>query len=98
MSGINDAFQILEFMLQKVKKENVTVSLTFQPENTEISVSPYESYVPRCPYEERKQESNNSVEPTVDDNGNFNCGYCGEILSITDRFCSHCGRRLKWDD
>jgi len=26
------------------------------------------------------------------------CGQCGSMMYAGDNYCSHCGRRIKWDD
>lgn len=27
----------------------------------------------------------------------YNCGQCGHILDVNDKFCSACGRQVHWD-
>jgi hypothetical protein len=48
----------------------------------------------------REQEP---VEPHVEHDGDddswyYGCGACNEAIDYKDRFCRHCGRKVKWDD
>lgn len=37
------------------------------------------------------------VKPKRDNTGIL-CGRCGQWIGTNDRFCSNCGRGVKWDD
>lgn len=38
------------------------------------------------------------VSTIVDTITHFVCGHCEMPIGLTDRYCSQCGRKAKWDD
>lgn len=43
-------------------------------------------------------EEQESMKPTFHINGRFGCGQCGRLVYREDSYCSHCGRKIKWED
>lgn len=55
---INNLWELAETLIEKVKSQSVSVTITVQgDESMEVTISPWESYQPRCPYsrEENKE-------------------------------------------
>jgi hypothetical protein len=42
----------LKELMQRVVEQKASVTITFEPDRTEISVTPWRPYTPSCPYKE----------------------------------------------
>lgn len=42
------------------------------------------------------ENENEAVEPNYNVNGTT-CGNCGDLICWFDRYCSTCGKKVKWD-
>ena len=45
-NGVYDLAEIIKM----VKTKKVSVRMTFEPDRTEMTIEPWESYTPTCPY------------------------------------------------
>ncbi len=43
-------------------------------------------------------EKQKPMKPNFHIDKKFSCGQCGRLVYREDSYCSHCGRKIKWED
>ena len=43
-------------------------------------------------------EKQEPLKPNFHIDKKFSCGQCGRLVYREDSYCSHCGRKIKWED